>query len=170
MRKIEQQMLRAIAERRNWKRSYTRVNIVNNWAEVFLFGNKIAQINLDSGVIYATHCGWPTVTTKSRLRALGLLLHQKNKTLYVEAPNGVLVPWTTICRCRSYSILRFTDDGYFCESAYDTWPEMRTEQQIREDERQRRIQEEKSSSEATLKHLRRQWHRDHTMWSNPDFF
>ena len=170
MRKIEEQMLRAIAEHRNWRKSNTRVNIVNEWAEVFLFGNKIAQINLDSGDIYATHHGYPTVTTKSRLRALGLLLHQKNKTLYVEAPNGVLVPWTTICRCRSYSILRFTDDGYFCESAYDTWPEMRTEQQIMEQARLAVIEKMKNGIKARIKRQTRQMDRNTTWWVSPNFF
>lgn len=162
-------MLRAIAKRRNWKKSNTRVNIVNNWAEVFLFGNKIAQIDLDSGVIYATHCGWPTVTTKSRLCALGVQLYQAKKMFYVQSANGVSIPWTTVHRSYTYSILSFTKNGYFLE--YETrWPEMLTDEQIMEQARLAAIEKMKNGVKARLKRLNRQVVRDKTWWGNPDFF
>lgn len=166
-------MLRAIAKRRNWKRSNTRVNIVNEWAEVFLFGNKIAQINLNTGEIYANHCGWTTRTTLSRFRALGIRVQRRNNSWHAERADILTKPyvWSMLMK-RSGIIslyLHFNKDGYLVEEV-GFWPEMLTEQQIREAERQQRIMEEKSSSKAKLKHLHRQWHRDHTMWSNPDFF
>lgn len=169
MRKIEQEMLRAIAKRRNWKKSNTRVNIVNNWAEVFLFGNKIAQIDLDSGVIYATHCGWPTVTTKSRLCALGVQLYQANKMFCVQSVNGVSVPWTTVHRSYTYTILSFTTNGYFLELE-PRWPEMLTEQQIYEIGRQRLIEKQKNSPEAIRKRGTRTSLHYSAMWGNPNFF
>jgi len=169
MRKIEEQMLRAIAKRRNWKKSNTRVNIVNNWAEVFLFGNKIAQIDLDSGVIYATHCGWPTVTTKSRLCALGVQLYQAKKMFYVQSVNGVSVQWTTVHRSYTYTILSFTKNGYFLELE-PRWPEILTDKQMKEQERLKKIEKEKSSVSARLKHLHRQVVREKTWWVSPDFF
>lgn len=169
MRKIEEQMLRAIAKRRNWKKSNTRVNIVNKWAEVFLFGNKIAQIDLDSGVIYATHCGWPTVTTKSRLCALGVQLYQAKKMFYVQDANGVSMPWTTVHRHYSYTLLSFTKNGYFLECE-PRWPEMLTEQQIYEIGRQRRIERQKNSPKAIRKRGTRASLRYSAMWGNPNFF
>lgn len=162
-------MLRAIAKRRNWKKSNTRVNIVNNWAEVFLFGNKIAQIDLDSGVIFATHCGWPTVTTKSRLCALGVQLYQAKKIFYVQSANGVSIPWTTVHRHYNYTILSFTKNGYFLELE-PRWPEMLTDEQIREKARLAAIEKMKNGVKARLKRLTRQNERNKTWWSSPYFF
>lgn len=70
MRKIEENMLQAIAERRNWKSGNTAVEVENSGAvSVWLFGNCIAAIDGQSKKFKTA--GWPTVTTASRLRALG---------------------------------------------------------------------------------------------------
>lgn len=71
MRKIEQEMLDAIAHHRNWKKSNTEVRIHGIWANVYLFGNHIAAINSESGEIYLNHHGYFTNTTRSRFQALG---------------------------------------------------------------------------------------------------
>ena len=70
MRKIEQQMVAALNQGRDWKSGNTTVN---KGGQVFLYGNKIAF--REEGVMRrdeATFRRWPTATTKSRLRALGL--------------------------------------------------------------------------------------------------
>lgn len=75
MRKIEQSMNRAIASGRDWANANTRVeHTAEGSALVYLHGNHIATIRSD-GSVYAnpyTFASWPTRTTASRLRALGV--------------------------------------------------------------------------------------------------
>ena len=71
MRKIEREMIQAIIDGRNWKKANTEVEAHpsgNNEMRVFLHGNNIASYK--DGTLYINHCGWKTVTTKSRLNAL----------------------------------------------------------------------------------------------------
>ena len=71
MRKIEREMIQAIIDGRNWKKANTEVEAHpsgNNEMRVFLHGNNIASYK--DGNLYINHCGWKTVTTKSRLNAL----------------------------------------------------------------------------------------------------
>lgn len=70
MRQIEQAMCAAVKAQKNWSESNTRVENFNGEVTVFLHGNAIFRI-ID-GVKYWTFAGWPTQTTKSRLRALGV--------------------------------------------------------------------------------------------------
>lgn len=73
MKKIELEMIGAIAAQRNWQSGNTTVTTVKSeqfWleVEVYLHGHKIAQI---SGTHVAlSDAGWQTVTTKSRLNAI----------------------------------------------------------------------------------------------------
>lgn len=71
MKKIEGEMVDAIAAKRNWHKENTEVQIVQRDSSVLvlLFGNAIAQLNAD-GSIAVNHCGWQTITTKSRLNAV----------------------------------------------------------------------------------------------------
>lgn len=85
MRKIERLMLAAIVERKSVTLGNTRVEYLPSidsptrsrieYAKVYLFGNHIASFT------YASHkfdynpqtfALWPTATTKSRLRAMGI--------------------------------------------------------------------------------------------------
>jgi hypothetical protein len=80
MRKIENDMLMAIAGRRNWKSGNTEVRwnpkLGDKYSSVYLFGNHIADVyygyygNLKVWVNVDTLREWSTRTTKSRLRAL----------------------------------------------------------------------------------------------------
>lgn len=88
MRKIEKEMLRAIGANKAWAKDNTRVEPTDAdgmlASRVFLHGNHIAdtlQITRH-GVMQVfpnrdTLANWPTPTTKSRLRALGIDLTQK---------------------------------------------------------------------------------------------
>lgn len=87
MRKIEQQMIAAIAARKNWTGGSTSVKYLNGWSYISLHGNNIAQVSHDLGCSYAnaeTLRQWPTATTKSRLRALGVHVTTKNHVTYLE--------------------------------------------------------------------------------------
>jgi hypothetical protein len=71
MRKIEQHMLHALAHGLDWHEANTSVTGLGT---VKLHGNVIAY-RLNDGELFAdavTFHRWPTRTTKSRLRALGL--------------------------------------------------------------------------------------------------
>ena len=75
MRKIEKAMCLAIGQRKTWSSGNTSVRPINDInVGVFLFGNHIADVNSETGFVMVnsnTLSKWPTVTTKSRLRALG---------------------------------------------------------------------------------------------------
>jgi len=81
MRKIEQQMNRAIRDRNNWAKDNTQVVIgFQDTAQVFLHGHHIANV-LNDGTVEPnenTFRDWPTATTRSRLRALGVDASIKN--------------------------------------------------------------------------------------------
>jgi hypothetical protein len=70
MRKIEAEMLSAIAKGINWQKGNTRVTV---GGMIYLHDNLIAFTCKD-GTVYPVHSTlleWPTNTTRSRLRALG---------------------------------------------------------------------------------------------------
>lgn len=78
MRKIEQQMVEAIRDDRNWTGRNTCVHVhtvTDRYTQinVTLHGNHIAVIHKRNGQVYSAQyasAGWLTVTTKSRLNAL----------------------------------------------------------------------------------------------------
>ena len=92
MRKIEKEMLRAIQEKRYWNSGNTCVEYVNagnphgTRSEIYLHGNHIADYWHDSKTLdvdLKTLARWSTVTTKSRLRALGANVYTKNHVTYL---------------------------------------------------------------------------------------
>jgi hypothetical protein len=76
MRKIEAQMLIAVASRKDWSCDNTRVAVtyfahgdkIIDRATVYLHNSPIAQITPDS--VTVSDCGYPTATTKSRINAI----------------------------------------------------------------------------------------------------
>ena len=87
MRKIEQQMNRAIARGESWAGGNTQVvTLANGGSEVFLHGHLIAMVD-DFGIarpIISTLVAWPTRTTMSRLRALDINVYQRNGDIYID--------------------------------------------------------------------------------------
>jgi hypothetical protein len=96
MRKIEQQMLDAIRERKDWRSDNTRVDVTHfahgarviDRINVYLHNNNIAQITPDCVMI--CDCGWQTPTTKSRLSTIlrelcGAGIYQKDHKWYAYA-------------------------------------------------------------------------------------
>ena len=82
MRKIEQDMLKALRDRRDWKAGNTAVHFTTlpgdkghsrPQAAVTLHGNPIAVLRSDGALVACvdTFERWTTSTTASRLRALG---------------------------------------------------------------------------------------------------
>ena len=72
MRKIEQQMNRAIVNKNDWSNSNTQVNYNSNTdcSAVYLHGNQIATVDHNNQALKLSSCGWQSVTTKSRLNAI----------------------------------------------------------------------------------------------------
>jgi hypothetical protein len=90
MRQIEKDMLNAIDSHKAWRNSNTSVSLhvdargflVPN---VFLHNNHIATV--ENGIVKVntyTLAKWPTVTTKSRLRALGANVTTKRGVTYLD--------------------------------------------------------------------------------------
>ena len=94
MRKIEKQMIEAIANVKNFKLDNTEVKVISSHPasaltiEVYLHGNLIALLSgVDKylTVMKDTLKRWPTPTTKSRLRALGANVTTKKGLTYLDA-------------------------------------------------------------------------------------
>ena len=71
MRKIEREMIQAIIDGRDWKKANTEVITSPAYARIYLHDNCIAEYNYcKDSKLSINHCGWKTVTTKSRLNSL----------------------------------------------------------------------------------------------------
>ncbi len=70
MRKIEKEMLNAIAQKKNWRKDNTRVS-TGTGTNVYLYNNLLCTITEDS-VLWNLPVlqKWPTRTTKSRCHAI----------------------------------------------------------------------------------------------------
>lgn len=117
MRKIETKMINAIKAGKDMTSGNTEVRVM--WANspyaggtathcchVMLHGNNIATVYVftigDNVTLFAvpnllTLNQWPTPTTKSRLRALGVAVHTKRGDTYVAIPRPVHVEATYYC-------------------------------------------------------------------------
>lgn len=81
MKEIEKKMVAAVRNGKNFKGNNTEVEAQPNGSTyVYLFGNCIYK--RENGKSYFTLCGWNSVTTRSRLNALGVNVTSKNFTPY----------------------------------------------------------------------------------------
>ena len=95
MRKIEQQMNRAIVNKNDWSNSNTKVNYNSNTdcSSVYLHGNQIATVDHNTNAVKLSSCGWQSVTTKSRLNAIlqevitGASVFQRNWNWFLNYNN-----------------------------------------------------------------------------------
>lgn len=92
MRKIEQAMLNAIREKRDWQQANTCVVFSDHNGNpyldgtVYLHGHSIAEV-LPSGEVIPntdTFRDWPTATTRSRLCALGIHASIRNGAACID--------------------------------------------------------------------------------------
>ena len=89
MRLIEQQMNEAVNTQSNWSKDSTMVTYqpLDNVSYIYLHGNHIAtysHLGLEVFPNLDTLAQWPTVTTKSRLRALGVNVYTRKGITYVN--------------------------------------------------------------------------------------
>ena len=102
MRKIEQDMCRAVVNRKDMRKANTQVlySPSRDVSCVYLHGNLIAVVDKDTVQVYDG--GWQSVTTKSRLNALlsGLTdcytngVYQEDFTWYVRDKHSKRQPFT----------------------------------------------------------------------------
>ena len=88
MRKIETQMIRAINGNENWSQANTMVTYLreDDTSRVYLHGYLIATVD-DFGIarpVLSTLIAWPTRTTMSRLRALGVDVCTRKGDVYLD--------------------------------------------------------------------------------------
>ena len=99
MRKIEQQMNRALVNRKNWAGSNTSVSYNENTdcSSVYLHGHQIATLDHKNQALKLSSCGYTTNTTKSRLNAIldeidyGCKVFQKQWDWYFKSNNNKTV-------------------------------------------------------------------------------
>ena len=85
MRKIEKQMVEAVNFGIPFSSGNTSVTIDANTAHVFLHGNHIASVTYGTPIVNIdTLRAYPTPTTKSRLRALGVDVTTKQGITYLN--------------------------------------------------------------------------------------
>lgn len=93
MRKIEQQMLQAIKDGHTWWSGNTGVvwacagPLAPVFARVYLHGNHIASyyaFEKESLAVRDVVRKWPTATTRSRLRALGIDASIRNGKMFID--------------------------------------------------------------------------------------
>lgn len=89
MRKIEEEMLKAIRKKRNWRKRNTSVELSDEGTiNVRLFGNLIAKVYPSTNSMTLYDGGHRTVSTKSRLNALlsnsNCYIFQKNWIWYIS--------------------------------------------------------------------------------------
>ena len=89
MRLIEEQMNQAINSKSTWSKDNTEVIYFANSdvSMVYLHGHKIAVFDHYNDEIIAdinTLLAWPTRTTKSRLRSLGIDIYTRKSITYVN--------------------------------------------------------------------------------------
>jgi len=89
MRLIEQQMNEAIHNQVMWSKDNTQVTYYtsHNISHVRLHGHHIAAYDYTTGITtpnLATLKEWPTNTTKSRLRALGVNVATRQGVTYID--------------------------------------------------------------------------------------
>lgn len=96
MRKVEKEMVAAVNARRSWQGGNTTVSHDRDGVSVSLHGHVIYRSRDAEGynVAEATFAGWPTSTTRSRLRALGVQARTQgprhgDKIGYVIDRNGI---------------------------------------------------------------------------------
>lgn len=94
MRKIEKEMIAAIAAGKNFNKGNTSVLVINQLIEVYLHGNLIARqdkADAQNPNMRFTLAGWNTPTTRSRLNALGAKVYTRKGQAYA---NGFAVEST----------------------------------------------------------------------------
>lgn len=91
MRLIEKEMCKAIVDRRDWSKDNTRVHFTcTGVGRIYLHENHIADAhrNYYGSVVITpnrdTLAQWPTPTTKSRLRALGVNVTQSRGAVAID--------------------------------------------------------------------------------------
>lgn len=91
MREIEKAMVNAVNSQKNFRQSNTEVEIRDNVILVYLHGNCICKIDRKTGKRFFKNCGFSTMTTRSRLNALGANVRIKNGCM-VFIESGEYVP------------------------------------------------------------------------------
>lgn len=87
MRIIEKQMLSAIINLKYFSCGNTMVQTYNGYTDIYLHGHHIAEYDNSTDKVKVnvdTLRKWPTNTTKSRLRALGVNVTTKNHVTYLD--------------------------------------------------------------------------------------
>ena len=87
MRVIEKKMLEAINNLKYFSNSNTMVKTYNGYCDIYLHGHHIAEYENSTNKVKVnvdTLRNWPTNTTKSRLRALGVNVTTKKGVTYLD--------------------------------------------------------------------------------------
>ena len=87
MRVIEKQMLSAIMDMTDFNMGNTIIKHHNGTAAIYLHNNHIAEYDNSTNKVKVnvdTLRNWPTNTTKSRLRALGVNVTTKKGVTYLD--------------------------------------------------------------------------------------
>lgn len=103
MRKIEDQMIAAVRNRKPMRVANTSVEIEGNEVLVRLHGHLIARFDEKAGTVALSTHGYHTATTKSRLNALvrtfiggSAAIYQHAFSWYFNGFDGTEKPWAEV--------------------------------------------------------------------------
>lgn len=85
MRKVTKLAENAFNKGLEFKQGNTQVIVAGEDVQLFLHGNLIASRRLYRGTVQFSLCGWPSVTTRERLKAAGIDIHQKDGVQYCNS-------------------------------------------------------------------------------------
>lgn len=78
MKKVTQAASRAFINGVSFKSGNTSVEIHGLTNRLFLFGNNIATMTVNTGQVQVNFCGWSTPTTKERINGLCEMLGKRD--------------------------------------------------------------------------------------------
>lgn len=85
MRKITQLAKQAFEQGDTFKRDNTEVRVSQGWVDLVLHGHTIAQRKIfEHDKVYFSLCGFPTPTTRERLKAAGVNIYQHQGSQFIH--------------------------------------------------------------------------------------
>ena len=93
MRKIDFLAASAFHNNENFRLSNTEVRVNNTHVYLLLHGNLIAEKDISKGLVWCSLAGYNTLTTKSRLRALGANIETKRGKIFANGKEIHSLQW-----------------------------------------------------------------------------
>lgn len=96
MREITSEAKFYFDSNKKFKKSNTEVKVTEDLTALYLFNNLIAIKDRETNEIKFTLAGWNSVTTRERLKAIGVQISSKQWTPYYNGKTISTTEWVTV--------------------------------------------------------------------------